>query len=421
MFEIKPYKTIIRDLHKIVSNLTVLFNDGDNDVMYTGTNKYGNRILGIIMFEDDEKGYLRYIHTLITDKQYSDFLSKKITLRGILENNESFFIVDKNYVNEETSSNLVYLSDIPEQFLPLDNSYCPDIINEPSLSYSVSLKGNLADLNKTLPNELNDVNSKFSSFLSSATEMIYDFDLSREVYVESLMAGSFKINFKIELKHTEQLALFNVPIKRLSNFFEEYLRYVFKTLPSEDSDVFKKESITSPAFINLEKSLSSIYEAANITPQKNIEQQLIDTLNYSLPHLKDLHYNKSFDRIEILNYDLSGQEFQIGLIDESFIPAVESKLFRTEELEKDDIILYDDSPTKYSIRVYQMNTETGNGGAYLSMDNSIEKISLHLRGRTNYDNTVYTRSMDTGNIIEIQGIGKKVNGKIREITVQLLE
>jgi hypothetical protein len=421
LFEIKPYKTIIKDLHKVVSNLTVLFNDGDNDVMYTGTNKYGNRILGIIMFEDDEKGYLRYIHTLITDQQYSDFLSKKITLRGILENNESFFIVDKNYLNEETSSNLVYYSDIPEQFLPLKNSYCPDLIKEPSLSYSVSLKGNLADLHKTLPNELNEVNSKFSSFLSSATEMIHDFDLSREVYVESLMTGSFKINFRVELKQTEQLPLFNVPINNLSNFFEEYLIYVFKTLPNEDIDVFKKESITSPTFIHLEKSLSRIYEAANIIPKKNIEQQLIDTLNYSIPHLKDLHFNKSFDRIEILNYDLSGQEFQIGLIDESFIPAVESKLFRTEEMNKEDIILYDESPTKYSIRVYQLNTETGNGGAYLQMDNTIEKISLHLRGRSNYDNTIYTRSMDAGNIIEIDGIGKKVNGKVKEITVQLAE
>ena len=62
MFEVKPYKPIIRNLHKIVANRTVLFNDGYNDVLYSGSNEFGNRVLGVVMYEDEDEGVVRYLH-----------------------------------------------------------------------------------------------------------------------------------------------------------------------------------------------------------------------------------------------------------------------------------------------------------------------------------------------------------------------
>jgi len=104
---------MIRDFHKIVSNLYVLFNDGDNDVLYSGTNEYGNRILGAIVGEDDDNNSLRYIHFMVSDEQYFGFINRKISLRAILDKNESVFIVDKTHSGREISANLMPTEEIP--------------------------------------------------------------------------------------------------------------------------------------------------------------------------------------------------------------------------------------------------------------------------------------------------------------------
>ena len=93
MFKIEKHKLLISDLHKVIDNKVILFNDGDNDIIYTGTNIYSNRLLCCIMFEDDDEGFLRYINTLISESQYFDFINKKISFRDILNINKTFFLI----------------------------------------------------------------------------------------------------------------------------------------------------------------------------------------------------------------------------------------------------------------------------------------------------------------------------------------
>ena len=107
MFEVKEHKCVPKDMHKIICNHQVLFNDGENDVIYTGTNKFGNIILGVVMYDDDDTNYLRYLHVILDDYQYLNFFTKKITLREILESNGSFFIVDKEYNGKEIKFNIL--------------------------------------------------------------------------------------------------------------------------------------------------------------------------------------------------------------------------------------------------------------------------------------------------------------------------
>ena len=128
MFKIKKHKTPIKDLHKIVDNRLVLFNDGDNDIIYTGTNTYGNRLLYCIMFEEDEEDYLRYLGTITTEQQYSDFLNQKISFRSIIDSNQTVFLVDLDYSNNELDSNIVSIKEIPDEFLPLEHSIYVQIL-----------------------------------------------------------------------------------------------------------------------------------------------------------------------------------------------------------------------------------------------------------------------------------------------------
>lgn len=416
MFKVEGHKVIIKDMHRIAYNLFVLFNDGENDVLYTGTNIYGNRILGAIMFDDDDNDFLRFMHVLISDEQYHNFISKKITFRQILEENGSLFLVDKGYDNTEYQVNLISFKDIPRDFQPLENSYCPNFIVQPTFNYSVSLKGQDSDLHRATPEVLNDVNTKFSKFLESSTEFIKDLDLERSIFIQGNKAGSFEIEFSIDLSQNDQLNIYNLSQERINEFLNELYQYIFYSLPKEKEEVFKGEEVESPEFKEIERKLTDIYDIVKLKPKAGLEQKVIDLINYSVWNLKELDYNKGYNRIEFSNITSKGENVPVGYLDKEYIPSVQMKLFKLEDGLKEDVIIVDNKPTNYKIQVYQFNVQTGNGGAFVLLpDDKLERISLHVQGKKSYEHSVFTHSMDEGVLVEITGIAKRVNGRITEI------
>ncbi|WP_256012661.1 hypothetical protein [Desertivirga xinjiangensis] len=417
MFEVKDHKVLISGLDKIVDNKTILFNDGDNDILYTGTNKYGNRLLCAIMFEDDDEGFFRFMHILISDYQYKDFLNKRITLRKILEENESLFLIDRKY-NGEERVNLISFDEIPEDFRPLNDSYCPDFIDDPSFNYVISLKGRQSDLHLATPYDVNDVNTRFSQFFESATNFFNDLDFDRTVYIEAFKAGSFRIEFKIVVNESGQASLFHLEKQRINDFINSYIEYVFNDLPQEPEDVFKHEVVQSNLFKSLEAQLESLYDAKEAKPKAGVEQKLIDSINYAVTRIKDIPFNSSFERIELLNQSKKGEDIQLGIMDKSFIPSVERKLPISEQKPPKKETT-DESPMEYSILVYSFNTNTGNGAAFVQLEEErFEKVSLHVKGLTNYQSSIYTNSMDKGSTVKVKGKAKRVNDRIKNITIE---
>lgn len=129
MFEIKSHRSINTDLPIITGNYLELLAD-ENPILYTGTNKYGNRILGIIVEESDENFSIRYFHVIIEDKAYYRFTNKLITLRELIEKTNNIFVLD--YKTEQIQETyLVPIDEIPGEYLPLSDSYCPDIVFVP--------------------------------------------------------------------------------------------------------------------------------------------------------------------------------------------------------------------------------------------------------------------------------------------------
>jgi hypothetical protein len=420
MFKVEKHKTLIKDFHKIVNNKVVLFNDGDNDVIFTGTNLYANRLLCCIMFEDDEVGFLRYLHVLTTEEQYTEFINKKISFRNILEINESAFLVDVDYNMNEIDANIVSINEIPNDFLPLANSFCPEFIFEPSFSYSLSMIGGLADLHKTKAHELSNVSTHFSDFLKSSTTFLNDLDFENNIYVEALEAGSFKINFKIEYTEPQQIGLLNVSKESINDFINNYFKYFFNQLPEENKDIFKSEIVNSEKFKELEEELEKIYEEKSVLPQGGVEQKLIDLLNYSSKELEKIEYNGSFNSLKFQNLTNTGAEIPFGIIDNDFILSVKDKMFDISNFESKPIITFDEIPKNYKIQIYLFSIESGKGNAYYTDENDIiTKIIIHATGKSNYDNTIFTRGMDNGKPFEVKGIAKKVDGKLKQITCEL--
>lgn len=420
MFKVVKHKTLIKDFHKIESNKVVLFNDGDNDIIYTGTNSYGNRLLCCIMFEDDEQGFLRYLHVLTSEEQYSNFINKKISYRSVLDEIQTVFLVDFDYNMNEIDNNIVNINEIPNEFLPLSNSFCPDFIYEPTFSYSLSMIGGLADVHKTKAHELSNVSTNFSEFLKSSTSFLNDLDFENNIFVEALEAGSFKINFKIEYSEPKQIGLLNVSKHEINNFLNNYFKYFFNQLPNEKPDVFQNEIVESDKFKELEKELENIYSEKCVLPEGGVEQKLIDLLNFSSNKLEKIQYDGSFDSLKFGNVTNLGEEVPFGIFDDSFILSVKEKMYDVNKFDAEPIITIDEKPQSYIIQIYSFSIESGKGSAYYTNnDGAISKIIVHATGRSNYDNTIFTKSMDEGKPYEIKGIGKKVDGKLKQVNCEL--
>lgn len=417
MFEITNKQLYISGLFDITNNYCSLINDGAIDLLYRGTNEFGSNILGSILFEDDENLYLRYIHSLVSDETLNDFLNKRISLRSIIKNSSSVFIVDKGYNNDVKDSALIPLEDLPTDYLPLMNSYCPSFVKRNTFEYSFSLKGGLADNHKAEPLIMSDTNSKVFKLLNSATTFLNELDIEPKIYSEVALAGSFQLNFEISLN--EKPNLFSKSPDDVKSFFSEFLNYIFDKLPNESQDVLKNEERSSEELKSLFREIKNIYKSRNVVlNDQAFEQKVIDLITYSVDSFKDIEY-KGYNKIEVSNKLQNGEVLPIALIKTDYYETVANKIFKPEQEEKPEEIIFDEHPQNYKIQVYSLNNESGNGGAYFVADNNVSKIALHLKGKNHYHGTVYTKSLDDKNSIDIQGTGKWINGILKEITVNL--
>lgn len=420
MFKVNENKGYIKDFHKITSNKLVLFNDGDNDIIFTGTNSYSNRILCSIMFEDDDEAFLRYIHVIVTEKQYSEFLNSKKSFRKIIDNNNSIYLVDYDYSMKEIDFNYIGVNEIPNDFLPLNNSFCPDFIYDSSFSYSLSLTGGLADLHKTIASELSSVSTKVSEFLKSSTEFLKDFDLDNRIYIEALEPGSFKVNYKIDIIESKQISIVENSTEKINSFLSNYFKYFFNSLPEENDDVLKNDVIDSENFKRLEKELESIYEEQHALPIDGVEQKLVDLISFSAKQIEEIDYGESFNELKFQQTTKEGYIVPIGIINSEFNNNIQNKVFDVSEFIADDIIIEDDTPKEYPVQIYKFSSETGKGsGYYTNAENSISRIIVHGIGRDKYQNTIFTKSMDEGKVYIFKGIGKYKNGILIKVTCEI--
>lgn len=410
-----PY--YIDGLYDIIANYSSLLGDGHIDMLYTGTNIYGSKILGSILYEDDEELYLRYIHTLVSDEILNDFINRKITLRQILSNSNAVFIVDKNYNDEIINNAFISITDLPEDFLPLENSFCPDFVKKNSLDYTFSLKGELADLHKAEPLAVSDTNAKIYHLLNSATTFLNDLNIEPKIYSEVAIAGSFELNFEIQLN--EKPNLFSISNEDIKEFIFNFFKYIFNKLPDEPTNALKDVSETSNDLKKMTSDLKNIYEKRNsFLNDAATEQKTIDLINYSVDTFKDLNY-QGFNKIEVKNTLSSGEKLPVAIINEDYYKNVVDKVFKPELENKPDLVIFDEEPLTYKIQVYSLNKETGNGGAYYILNDAITKVTLHLRGKNDYHGTIFTKSLDENIQIDVSGIGKKVNNILKEITINL--
>jgi hypothetical protein len=362
MFKVHNHKPLITDLPVITDNYLVLLSD-ENPVLYTGTNRYGNRVLGVIVEESEEDFSVRYFHVIVDDYTYYLFIEKKTTLRKILEAASYVFVLD--FKNDEIiNNNMISVQEIPEDYLPHEDSFCPDIILAPTLDYGISLKGKKAELHLVDVDELTSVQTSFVGVLEKAMESLHKLELKPKCYSAPAKAGSYQVNYRIEFENNQMPLFGAVDGQHISDFLQAYLNYLIAKLPNEEKNALKEKDIVSPAFKNVEEKLSKIYKEGLITtPKEVIEQQLIHSFNETALLLQEvtaqIQNSSSFTRIEMLNYDTGGGQVGLGVMDATYFDSVKDKIYLEPPETLKDLIEVDKTPQNYRLMVYFLNSERG--------------------------------------------------------------
>ena len=110
----------------IVSDFDILLFD-DEPILFTGKNEKGDYIIGTSIEDDDDRKIQWYFHTVVDEAVYRKFIDRQITYLNILKNSDRIFIIGKAYDNSFVKIYYINFADIPSDYLPLENSYCPEL------------------------------------------------------------------------------------------------------------------------------------------------------------------------------------------------------------------------------------------------------------------------------------------------------
>ncbi len=112
----------------------------------------------------------------------------------------------------------------------------------------------------------------------------------------------------------------------------------------------------------------------------------------------------------------------MGIIDKTFFDSIKPKLIIREPAVSTDVVEEDLTEQSYRIRVYKLNTVTGNCGAFYYPDESEFNYQISIRidkGDKEYSHSILSKSLDEEKVIDITGIGEKRNGHLINIFVKL--
>ena len=127
----------IAEKYKTNSDAPVITNDyrvlldmdgGKEDILFCGKNKSGQKIIGSICCEADDKPYtLRYVSIILSDAEFAAFTENRTTgYRELIESKATIFVLDKTVNDEIVQIYELPLSEMPKDYLPLPNFLCPN-------------------------------------------------------------------------------------------------------------------------------------------------------------------------------------------------------------------------------------------------------------------------------------------------------
>jgi len=352
-----------------------------------------------------------------------DGVGWRLTYKQILKETSTKFLVEKSFGGKVLNAYNLEFENIPEEYQPLDNSYCPNYKKFFSFSYSLGLKGKVADLNRAIADEVSNIQTAFSDFLENRLKSLKNFNLQPAAYLQPYSPGSFKINLELEFKEKKMQELFSKPLP-FDEYVHEYLKYITTSIVADKDQFLKDDDLkVSNEFKNLLTAFEKIYEEGHVKLPDNYERELKEDLKKSLPKFEEIteQVGKSFDSIEFSNYKDQDEEF-ISVIDTNYSEAFQNAVDQIEATKK--VVTVDDDYKDYEIYIYHLNTDTRQGNAFIKNTNDATEMSkpkIKISGDEHIEQTKYTESLHLNKWIKIKAKAKRIDNKFKFLDIQYEE
>lgn len=421
LFDISE-QPIQTDIPRIVNGYRTLFHY-DRDVLFTGYNVYGMRILGSLSKSVRATRQLRYLHCVITERQYDEFINQRIGYSSILQKNKSVFIVDKTFDGDEVAIYYLNIGRVPVSYLPLHSFMRPLQYDEFSRIVTAKLQGGTANGHRVAADTLADIRGDLTELLQQPIQ-IASRKANRQrfsIFEHTNTPGSYAISFEIAQSSEPEHSLMIDAGNTLDQFIPAYLRYCFHDLLVESQIITEKDIQTSDSFatlIDFLRRMSNRSDESSEALRKRLLKSLLKAAN-SIADITSL-IGPSFSNIVLLNGGPASTDV-IGVVDDrldaeikSAVETIENKIMEVSE---------DARPTEYYISIHHLNTDTRQGNAVVR--DKTAKISfrpkIHIGGHEDLVNTKYTQSLYQGIEVPVLGIARRVDGKIKKLEIEFEE
>ena len=420
MFSTEGFQSADARFLLINKDLKVLHFD-EEPILFSGLTEFGYRVLASLVDEDqdnEKKWFARYFYVILKGQQYAQFLSNKISYLQILQDSPTVFIVDRYYKSKSYKSCQTTLAKIPEDYIPTKDSYCPTTNSPYSLSYFVSLKGQLADHFYAVSSELSSIQESFSNLLSHAAIIMKSFFEDFQVYQSAYVPSSFQMSFDIVSKNKPNLFLNK---EDFSEAFNSIVNYCFASLPNDVELLYGSENglSESTAYNHLLKQIRSFYGKSITTPPENLEEIVKSSFHKVLYDLEGITKNigKNYDRLDVFNKLNSGENVTLGELDQTDRDKIEDSVVLLESI--DNSIFQDASARQYEIHIYSLNIDSRKGKADIRDELQVaSKPRIKINGNGTLEGTKFSSSLHLNQFITVNAIGKWQKGRCISLEIE---
>ena len=419
MFKINDTKTIITDYPIITENFQVLHFD-EVPILYCGNNRFGNRIIGSLVEDDDENSASRHFRIIVDAKTFYSFITQQVSYLDVLKDTNEIYVLDNSFEGRPINIYHLNINDIPTEYLPLPEAYCPEIIHRPNFYYLIRLIGKLASKNAAIPKVISKIQNTFAEILESTTNQLKNIGFEEaEVHQLPYEAGSFVLNFDVTLNKVRGL-FFND--KEVAGCLRNFLEYCMKYLPSEAQIIYGPNTNDAVRFAQLLALYEDTYKKTGVNLPDDFQKKVKNDIQKIAEAIVEMSegVGDHFSEMEILN-EKTGHNV-IGFVDSAYKKIIESTVQsiqeKTSNLEKDIDL------KSYKVYIYHLNVKTRSGNAYIYNDfekTNMSQPKIKISGDEPLEGTKYTKSLYAMEWIEVRGKTIKVDGKFRSLEIEFDE
>ncbi|WP_437816571.1 hypothetical protein [Sorangium sp. So ce1078] len=390
-------------------------------ILFTGVNRYRSRVLGSSVEEDTDAKIERHFHVLVSPDTYMAFMLRKVSYRQIMIDAGHVFVVDCAFDRSWCNVYRVETGSIPEDYMPLEDSFCPDRSLEGSYIFGASLKGKRADLHQAAPADLRVIESSLPGVVTDAIGVVqrYSDAPPARPMVMGYGPGSFKLRFSVQ--PTGPINLLGISE---SAFTLRYVDFCINRFHDEVRELGSESGEEPRHFGELLDTYQKIVNFGAVhrpgdARREKDKTELLTSIRRSVDRLAELAeiVGSNFTSIELFNMMSDGAETLICAFDRAAAHRLSAAVDVYDRLvDKAD---EDVSPLTYDMVVYTLNTETRRGKAHVFIGDSLQqRVSITISGNKPLEETRFTASLDKSKRISAKARGKRVSGKLKSLRVE---